>query len=389
MIKVLKIVFIFLYQTLFYCLDRLIVSRERQIVFYVTDKTFGDNLFYFYGYLSDKSLERKLLIQDRALYLSLKEEYENVFYVRSFLGWLVYFRSKCVVVQNGDAKLFFFPLLLNPNTKFILNLWHGIPLKKLNRQVKQYQENRSFYQYQNFSAITVCSDFERLLMCSCFFMDFEKFWITGTPRNDVFFQQNYTSQELKKYENKRVVLYAPTWREYGNTTAFFPFEDFNEAELISFLEVNDTYLFLRGHRLEMDLLKGKYGSLADKTDRIVLAGQEQFPNVPDLLNISSALVTDYSSIYLDYLVLNKPMIFIPYDLERYQSYRGFLFDYDNHTPGDKVFTQKEFLASLYNAINSTDIDVEKRVKEQKLMHRFIDGNAKKRIYDRLCAEIKW
>lgn len=383
MIKFLKFCFIAIYQSIFFVLDKLIREEKGLITFYVTDKTLGDNLYYFYNHLKDKDLEPLLIIQHKSLFNTIKNE--KVVYVKSFKGFLTYFKSQCIVIQNGDAKLFFFPLLLNPKTKFILNLWHGIPLKKLNRQVKQYQKNRSFFQYQSYSALTVCSEFERLLMASCFYMDLDHIWVTGTPRNDELLAPLGRNKELENLKDKNVILYAPTWREFGNKCSFFPFEDYNEQELIDFLEHNDTYLLLRGHRLEMELLDRSFGNLAQKSTRIILAGQEKFPNIPDLLKITSVLVTDYSSIYLDFLLLNRPIIFIPYDLKEYQSYRGFLFDYESHTPGDKVFTQKDFFTSIKKGLLESNSDI--RMNEMNVMHKYKDNLSKERIYTELSAKL--
>ena len=386
-IHFIKLCFLYLYQALFYLLDNLIRSKKKQVSVYITDKNFGDNLAYFYAFLADKKdLNVRLITQDKKLFLFLKNKEQTPLYVRSITGLWFYFRSQVIIIQNGDAKLFFFPLLLNPKTKFILNLWHGIPLKRLNRQVKTYQNNRSSFQYQKFNALLVCSEFERLLMATCFFMDIDDIWITGTPRNDEMFTDN---NYLKEYSDKKNILYAPTWREYGNKTSFFPFDDYDENKLIDFLKENDVYLFLRGHRLEMNLLQEKYNSLIDKCDHIILADQNKFPNIPELLKISRGLITDYSSIYLDYLLLNRPIIFTPYDLNEYQSYRGFLFDYYTHTPGPKVSTQDDFLKSLKEISLSTNQHQKERIQLQKKMHRYQDSGAKKRIFDKLAHTLNW
>ena len=91
------------------------------------------------------------------------------------------------------------------------------------------------------------------------------------------------------------------------------------------------------------------------------------------------LVTDYSSIYLDFLLVDKPIIFIPYDLKEYQSYRGFLFDYDCNTPGDKVFTQEAFIESLDSSLNSPEQYSAERRVVLDLFHKYQHGNSSSRI----------
>jgi CDP-glycerol glycerophosphotransferase (TagB/SpsB family) len=390
LIHFIKICFLFIYQAIFFLFDKFIPSSKQSTVFYITDKTFGDNLFYFYQFLEGKKkLKNRIIIQDKKLFIITKNDNKNTFYAYSLMGLWLYFRSQIVIIQNGDSKLFFFPLLLNPETKFILNLWHGIPLKKLNRQVKHYQKNRVSFQYQKYSALIVSSEFERLLMASCFYMDIDNIWITGSPRNDELTKKEISNPNLKKFDQKKVILYAPTWREYGNKTSFFPFEDYNESKLIDFLEQHDIYLLLRGHRLEMNLLQEEYSSLINQSQRIVLADQKQFPNIPELLQISTAIITDYSSIYLDFLILKRPIIFTPYDLEQYQSYRGFLFDYKTHTPGPKVFSQKEFLTELNNITSSKNHFQDNILDQKELMHKFSDNRSKKRIFDKISTKLDW
>ena len=82
---------------------------------------------------------------------------------------------------------------------------------------------------------------------------------------------------------------------------------------------------------------------------------------------------------LDFLLLDKPMIFIPYDLEQYQSYRGFLFDYDTHTPGDKVGTQAEFMESIDRALNKPELGAIERAQMKNLFHTYEDGKSSERI----------
>jgi CDP-glycerol glycerophosphotransferase (TagB/SpsB family) len=213
-------------------------------------------------------------------------------------------------------------------------------------------------------------------------MHIDDIWITGTPRNDYLLYPNNELLQEHSYLNKNVILYAPTWREYGDRSSFFPFEDKDLERLNAFLETQDAYLLMRGHREEMERISENYGE--EKLSRILPAHQEFFPDAQRLLAHVDVLVTDYSSIYLDFLLLDKPIIFIPYDLEQYQSYRGFLFDYDTHTPGDKVGTQAEFMESIARALNKPELGAIERTQMKNLFHTYEDGKSSERI----LAQIK-
>ena len=230
-------------------------------------------------------------------------------------------KTKNIVISHGSDASYFFPYFLDIKSKNIINLWHGIPLKRLSLQVKGIRESKSRSRFQKFSSICAASTFEQFLLASCFEMHIDDIWITGTPRNDYLLYPNNELLQEHSYLNKKVILYAPTWREYGDRSSFFPFEDKDLERLNAFLETQDAYLLMRGHREEMERISENYGE--EKLSRILPAHQEFFPDAQRLLAHVDVLVTDYSSIYLDFLLLDKPMIFIPYDLEKYQSYRGF------------------------------------------------------------------
>ena len=72
----------------------------------------------------------------------------------------------------------------------------------------------------------------------------------------------------------------------------------------------------------------------------------------DYINLFDALITDYSSIYLDYMLLERPIIFLPYDLKDYENSVGFTMDYNENTPGEKPTTQKDFIDILTKIKNT-------------------------------------
>ena len=79
-----------------------------------------------------------------------------------------------------------------------------------------------------------------------------------------------------------------------------------------------------------------------------------------ILNIFDLLITDYSSIYIDYLLLDRPMVFLPYDKERYLEGRGMNFRYDDVTPGAKPGTMKEFMGVVRSSLEGRDDFCDKR-----------------------------
>ena len=144
-----------------------------------------------------------------------------------------------------------------------------------------------------------------------------------------------------------LILYAPTYREYGDT-ALFPFWDYEKKEIESFLEKSNCHICIRMHLKEQGSIEKYSGS------HIHFMNEDVIDDIALWLNCFEVLITDYSSIYLDYLLLNKPIIFLPYDQREYLEKRGLNFPYENVTPGPKPDSQKEFLKCLERALNGED-----------------------------------
>ena len=368
--------------TLFTRLLEVFFSKDKNLItIFFTEYNFADNSRYFLEYLysnTNHKYDVKVLVKNKVLYDEICQKYPNItYYSKSLIGMKLFLKTKNIVISHGSDSSYFFPYFLDIKSKNIINLWHGIPLKRLSLQVKEIRESKSRSRFQKFSSICAASTFEQFLLASCFEMHIDDVWITGTPRNDYLLYPNNELLQEYSYLNKKVILYAPTWREYGDRSSFFPFEDKDLERLNKFLETQDAYLLIRGHREEMERISENYGE--EKLSRILPAHQEFFPDAQRLLAHVDVLITDYSSIYLDFLLLDKPIIFIPYDLEKYQSYRGFLFDYDTHTPGDKVGTQAEFMESIDRALNQPELGAIERAQMKKLFHTYEDGKSSERI----------
>lgn len=230
----------------------------------------------------------------------------------------------------------------------IINLWHGIPLKK----IALLEENVSKYSKiyfkkifsENYRYLLTGSQELVPIMAESFGVGKEKVKVWGQPRNDCLFQtterQKFLEsiyEELPEYE--RVILYAPTYRD-NDKTRIFPFPDLDMAILEKFLEEHKILLLLRMH------LQEAKEKMPWKTSRILDMNADKVEDVSEMLNIFDLLITDYSSIYIDYLLLDRPIIFLPYDKEIYLSERGMNFVYDEVTPGDKPDTMEKFLESL-------------------------------------------
>lgn len=209
-----------------------------------------------------------------------------------------------------------------------------------------------------------------------FQIDCEKIKPLGLPRAD-YYSENHNINELKrdfcnKYgidSNKKIILYTPTFRDeekYNNVFNYLDLDRFNES-------LGDEYILaLRLHPKIRDFYsgnisaKGKYVDCSDYTS-------EQ-----ELLLISDILITDYSSIMIEFAMLGKPIIFFTYDFDSYlNSERGFYFDFKNTVPGPIVYDCNH----LIDAIENNDFDESKLSEFVRTQFDEIDGDASKRVVD--------
>lgn len=209
-----------------------------------------------------------------------------------------------------------------------------------------------------------------------FQIDKSKIHPLGVPRIDYYFE-NHDIDKLKqdlceKYNvpsDKKIILYAPTFRDeekYNNVFNYLNLDDFNEA-------LGDEYvLALRLHPKIKDFYKNDISSKGRYID------VSDFESEQELMLISDMLITDYSSIMIEYGILNRPIIFFTYDLDSYlANERGFYYDFKETVPGPIVSTCDELIDVIENYKFEKD-DISKFIKTQ---FDVIDGGSSKRVVD--------
>ncbi len=217
----------------------------------------------------------------------------------------------------------------------IVNLWHGVPLKKIALKDPETSIlNRMFFKEiysENYTHVVTTSGYMKKTMMESFDVPEEKIIVTGQPRDDCL-----VSLGSARGNGMRKILYAPTFRK-GTKVRLFPFEDFDGKELCRFLEAVNAKIVLRAHGLGNDDFS-RYLS-----DRVVM--DEERDGTRTLID-TDVLITDYSSIYIDYLLLDRPIIFLPYDRWEYRDRHGFNFPYASVAPGRCPDSFEEFLIGL-------------------------------------------
>ena len=214
-----------------------------------------------------------------------------------------------------------------------------------------------------------------------FRIDENKIKSFGIPRTDYYFEDKNIKKLRENFDerypiakNKKIILYAPTFRdneEDNNVFNYLNLEKFNNA-------LSEEYvLALRLHPKINQFFKGDIDTKADFID------VSDYKNEQELMLISDLLITDYSSIMIEFALLNKPIIFFTYDYDRYLTKdRGFYYDFESKVPGDIVKTDDE----LIKLIKEGSYNTEKHNSFLKMQFDYLDGNSSKRIVDFILEE---
>ncbi len=271
--------------------------------------------------------------------------------------------------------------------RLVINLWHGIPLKRIVLQDPSYSRLSRLYFKKvfsdNYTDVVTTSSAVSKVMQESFAVPEKKMRIWGEPRCDLLFQNfdisaYFRVQYPELIDVKKRVLYAPTFRT-GRPVRLFPFPDFDRDALEDFLEEKKILLCIRLHLAEADQ------NPMPESKWVRYLNEDRADDVMSVLQGFDLLVTDYSSIYLDYLLLDRPIIFLPYDLAEYEKEHGFTFPYEEVTPGKKPATQKQFLEALESGLEQ-DEERESRQRIKRMFHENqypCSGDICKRVRERI------
>jgi len=217
------------------------------------------------------------------------------------------------------------------NRRVIVNLWHGIPIKDLSHANTGIQTRLGLREMPHY-LIPCASEVDRQSMRTAFDRTpRENFWITGIPRNDFLsceessLPKSYLAQltELRTVlGGRRLVLYAPTYRETPQGGEYLEFTPAQIQSLGNLLKSQSAVLGVRFHSYRQP---NNQAGLLNLKEAIDLSG-DFTDDVRLLVREASVVITDYSSISLDAIYAHVPLICFAYDLEHYkQEQRGFFY----------------------------------------------------------------
>jgi len=281
-------------------------------------------------------------------------------YIRS-LGYKSYLRWEVLGIWHGlTAGIYLFSyslydvhFLLKGNSTSV-NLWHGLPLKAIHfnsrKQLKTLQLDRLDKKKYKFEYLLSPSSKMHQVFENSFLINKNQIIEALYPRCEYLINVNFKQQvevhdsiktiikNIEKY--RKVYIYLPTWRDSGSD--FFKVKDFDLEVLNNILVSNNEIFLVKLHAAT----KQQYILMFDGYSNIFCI-DNSIKDIYPLLLFSDVLITDYSSIYFDYLLLEKPIILFPFDIEDYESQsRELAFDYDDMMVGSRVNSFQELLTTI-------------------------------------------
>ncbi|MCQ2961001.1 MAG: CDP-glycerol glycerophosphotransferase family protein [archaeon] len=289
----------------------------------------------------------------------------------------------------------FFPLaFMNTNGMKWIQLWHGTGIfKKFGYDLLNPEEKKVMEIFSDKIDLVSCSgENVRDIYAHNFHVDKSKVLPSGIPRNDFYSEEHMNEafisglretfeKEYPQLVGKKLVLYAPSFRENPTNNAVFDYFDIEKF----IEELGDDYaLAIRLHPNYASYCDEEHPidlkDLRDKYDIIDFTG---FKDEQKLLLLSDIFITDYSSIMVDYTILKKPILLFAYDLDDYlKNERGFYFDYRQKVPGKIVYDIDELIES----IKDEDFHMEKLEEFSQFQFGDFKANASKSILDYILED---
>lgn len=370
-----------------------IKPKEDQIVV-LSHIKIEDNALAMANYLAERHLDKKV-----SLMVSSKD-----FRHRDFLNSKLNPRVKVVSFPTVrplnkesfqilfGAKNIFFTHLLFPFDRYLknintINIWHGVGHKKINLA-------RGFKTGVPATYTIATSEMSQAMFADLFGNPIETVKIAGLPRNDVMLRKQKEIRDFPKvsplYGYDKLMIWMPTFRRkvsknvyeqevYSEVDNIFGIEDFEIERFNSMLKANNTLCVMKSHYFVTSYKKSEGFSNILFIDDELLAKNQLL--LYELMAWTDALITDYSSVMIDYSLLDQPIFLIAEDLEDYKNGQGLYFeDYENWVPSNLFLNQHDFLDAIERFLSKgEDAYVDKRHDVRNKYFKYIDDKSAERI----------
>lgn len=357
------------------------------------DHTFTGNERAVFEYVKNDPRIKKIILI-RSKYVNVDGENVVVLPLKSREGQELLMRSRVIFLKHTVSENVGYAL--SKKEHYFINLWHGIPLKRIGYTSRDHLGllKQIETEHERMTAVISSSKIDTLAMSASFFpLSYHDVWMTGLPRND-FIMDNYNSlpsdfreqeDQLRKIlDGKKLILFFPTFRK--NDESYYNFSEDELTDLSCWLKDNNAVLGIREHMAA----KSKSYASQIKGHNIMNLSSLFYKDIEVLYRVSSALITDYSSCFVDYILTNKHLISFAYDLADYENTeRGTFYDLDFCFPGDICHTFGDVIASLERAVKNDYVNSDSLYKwKKKLFFEYDDTNNSRRVVEKVKTLIE-
>lgn len=348
---------------------------------------YGDNSKYFYEFICNNYTDVNAIwiTRSRETLLKIRQKGFKAYHNLSLKGIRAILRASVIVFCTSRNDVWFaFP----KKNRVFVNLWHGMPMKKIafdypmHRPEKRGLKGKIWnaavagFGHQHVNLISATSKFYAKILASAF--QNPNVFITGQPRTDVFyhFSNKAIREKLGFSLEDKIVTYMPTHRGYGkgklNPRIFF-----SNDEAIQYFKNNKIKVIWKYHK---NMLKQYLNTVKEYDEATFLDLTISPIDTQELLYITDILITDYSSCYVDFLLLEKPIIFYIYD--NYDKEDNELY----FTPEDVAHNniannEHELLEKIKNPPQA--------IKDISKFHKYTDDQSSQRILTLINNLISW
>jgi CDP-glycerol glycerophosphotransferase (TagB/SpsB family) len=361
---------------------------------------YADNSKYLFEYVHEqhKNIQCIWLAKDKDIIEALRQHGYQAYGFLSLQGlWFAVRAGVAVITHRGNSWDGDLPFFCLSEKTLLVQLWHGIPLKKIafDDRLFSYAFDESKWSFklrtlvavflpfllrvEHPSLVIATSNETRDIFSQAFRVPQDRVIVTGYPRNDQILSKTQPHQPGQR------ILYLPTFRGQEGTS-FDPFENqaFGIDDLNDVLVKKDMFLHIKLH--PFNRISPQLQERIDGASNLTVLLTD---DIYETLSTYDVLITDYSSIYFDFLLTGKPIIFLPYDMDRYtQLDRQFYYCYEDVTPGPKARDWHDVSRIL------ADLDlVSEHYRNQYLQildrfHKFKDGNSCQRLYVDIQSRVR-
>ena len=377
----------------FWYIQKLIPRNKKCWIFGAgSGMMYFDNSKWLFEYVlkNEKNINAIWITRSKEIFKKLSNENKPVLMTNSLKGILTSLKAGVVFINNT-------PKDVNSRTingSLQIWLWHGLMMKKIGKDARLFSKEQNGYKTKLFQIIQELiypelsynpdyvintSEFFSPFFSSAFKLPKEKILLTGYPRNDALFS-NDEEPLIKdiniRFDNPRKIIYLPTWRDslYNKGMSFNPFNsyDFDLSLFMTILEETNSIFLNKGHYFE-----SKNIGITSTSKRFINLDNNKYSDLYKLIKDVDVLITDYSSVYFDFILTGKPVILAPFDYKNYTTKsRPLYYDYFIEIDGIKASNWNELFEILKNSsyYKTSNQTIQK-------FHCYIDNLSSKRVVE--------